>query len=228
MPASDDPSSGGSAPTGDPYRALVRAIQRAAGEEREELFYFLYAAFDERLIGLFRRRGFTRAEAEELTHDTLFRVFQKIEEFRGDASVTTWVFRIAKNLAANERRDRKTLKRGAPEVSLEAEVAEHGEVEPLAAPAGSVFGDPASAPDAAVLEHEDTRLLWVALDELPPQQRRCVQLLLGHDLKYREIAAVIGVTTEAVKTHLHLARKRLAPLLAEHFQGAGFEHRGSP
>lgn len=51
--------------------------------------------------------------------------------------------------------------------------------------------------------------LRAKLDQLPPQMRRCLYLRLYHDLKYREIAALMRISIETVKAHLHQAQNRL-------------------
>jgi len=61
------------------------------------------------------------------------------------------------------------------------------------------------------------RLLSSALAQLPPQMRRCVELRFGQELKYREIAAVMKISVDTVKSHLFQAREHLRQIVGEHF-----------
>lgn len=68
------------------------------------------------------------------------------------------------------------------------------------------------------LRDESRRLLREAVGELPPSMRRCVQLRIDRSLKYREIAAILMVSVDTVKTQLHQARQRLKGDLEKHFE----------
>jgi RNA polymerase sigma-70 factor (ECF subfamily) len=74
-------------------------------------------------------------------------------------------------------------------------------------------------PDAltSAITREQYGILREALAELPEQMRQCVRLRLKDDLKYKEIAEVMKISIETVKTHLHHAKKRLRPRLEPHF-----------
>ena len=169
----------------------------------------------------FLRQGFTVEEAKDLAQETFFRAWRGIGEFREDAGLTTWLFRIARNVLLNVWRDRKSLKRNGTTVSLDGDpeddeaVVLESEAEP--------------SPEEALLEEEKSRLLERELERLPAQMRQCLLLRLG-DLKYREIADILGVSIETVKSHLHQARRRLRAELGQHFEidlGAGWEGGGT-
>lgn len=68
-----------------------------------------------------------------------------------------------------------------------------------------------------MLEEERSRLLRNALEELPPQMRRCVQLRV-QDLRYREIAEILKVSIDTVKAHLYQARQLLKAKLGDYYQ----------
>jgi RNA polymerase sigma factor (sigma-70 family) len=69
----------------------------------------------------------------------------------------------------------------------------------------------------SVITDEQLGILQHALAELPEQMRQCVRLRLKDDLKYKEIAEVMKISIETVKSHLYQAKKRLRPLLEPYF-----------
>ncbi|MCG8456795.1 MAG: sigma-70 family RNA polymerase sigma factor [Holophagales bacterium] len=165
----------------------------------------------------FLRRGIDPETSRELAQDTFLAAYKSLESFRGESSFRTWVLRIARNIYRNYLRGRNTLKRGAPEVSLGS-----GSQEVDDEPAG--LEDPKAVdPEEHLLEGETRKKLHGGLDSLPPQIRQCLLLRLD-DLKYREIAAIQGISIDTVKSYLHQARQRLR----EHLRPASEEDRISP
>ena len=178
----------------------------AHGEaSRDEKFEIIFRLHFGKIRGYLRRQGLSPERSSELAQETFFRAWRAFDEFREDASPSTWLFTIARRLLLNELRSRRALKRNLPEVSLD----EDGE-NPLE------IADLGHDPEDHVLEEEDREVLLRALESLPEQMRQCMQLRLG-DLKYREIAEIQGISIETVKSHLHQGRRRLAELLSDHF-----------
>lgn len=149
----------------------------------------------------FRRQRLDLPTSEELTQDTMLSAFKGLQSFRGESSPKTWLLNIARNLFRNHLRNSKTQKRKARLVSLDAEPRNDGpELE---------VPDTAAPPlDEKLIEVEQKEALNGRLRELPPQMRQCLELRLK-EMKYREIAVVMGLSVETVKSHLHQARGRL-------------------
>lgn len=181
-------------------------IEKALGSTGPEE---LFRRYHRPVVLFFLRRGFSAEECRDLAQETFLRVFKNMEAYRGEGSLETWLFQIAFNLYRNALRSLGTRKRDAAEVSLsvtdEAEVAPFGRKE-------------RSDPLGSLLTGERARLLREALNELPPQMRRCVLLRVEHDMKYREIAQLMRVSIETVKAHLYQARQHLRDKLADHFE----------
>jgi RNA polymerase sigma-70 factor, ECF subfamily len=156
----------------------------------------------------FARRGVPPEECRDLAQDTFLKAYSHLPTFRGDSNPRTWLYRIALNHLLNARRSRSTRKREGQEVSLDIWL-EVGSP-PAGAPA-------AHEPDplAEVLMGELSRCLREAVEQLPPQMRRCVLLRVYHDLRYREIADVLRVSIDTVKAHLYQARLMLKGKLAD-------------
>lgn len=195
--------------------------QWQAGENPEECFKRIFLHYYRPVYYHFLRHGFSGEESHDLTQDTFFRLLKNLPSFRGESRFETWLFQIATNIYRNELRDRSTLKRGAPEVSLDEILEQH-----LAASVGHSFmpwerggGD---SPLDDVLATEQQNMLHDALHTLPPQMRKCV-LLRVQDLKYREIAEVMNVSVDTVKAHLFQARQQLKGKLADYFDDLDLE-----
>lgn len=174
-------------------------------------FHRLHSRYQQSITAFFARRGFAAEECRDLTQETFLRVFQNIEDLRDEAAETRWLFTVATNIYRNEVRHRSADKRRAPVVSLD-EASERGH-QFEDAPAHGGASRPAPLADALAAERR--RLLRAALSELPPRMRRCTLMRVSQGLKYREIAAVLQISTDTVKVQLHQARKRLADRLGD-------------
>ncbi|MEM7586193.1 MAG: RNA polymerase sigma factor [Acidobacteriota bacterium] len=165
----------------------------------EELFRELYGP----VLGFFSQRGCSQEECRDLAQETFLRAHRAFDSFRGEAKRSTWLFTIAANVWLNQRRAKDTAKRSADEVPLPE--VEHAPRDPEVHPL-----------DDAIRE-EKLELLQAAIADLPPKMQRCVRLRVYQDMKYREIAELVGISIETAKSQLSLARKRLRSALAEHY-----------
>jgi RNA polymerase sigma-70 factor, ECF subfamily len=193
---------------GSQIGAWVRAIQR--GEDAEGGARRLDRLYRPRIFKFFRRRGLPHEEARDLTQDSLMRVFKGIDDYRFDASFDTWLFHIVKNVWRNDHRAKTTAKRAATEVPLAPSEGAGGEIS--TDEAGALATDEPS-PEETILAGERDRAVDAQVALLPERMRRCVQLRFGQGLKYHEIATVLQVKIDTVKSQLHHANQRLRPLL---------------
>lgn len=184
-------------------RHLIEDLQ--AGRDREAGFKKLFTRYYPPLNSFFSKRGVPPEECNDLVQETFVNVFQGIGRFQHDARFDTWLYKIAGNVWRNTLRGRATQKRDAAEVELEPELA----------------GASGHDPEQQALAEEEARLerqaLRRELDKLPPQMRRCLLLRLDQGLKYREIAEVLGIAINTVKSLLHEAKKRLREALGDRF-----------
>lgn len=192
--------------------AAVRALQAGAGRDA---FAPIARKFWKPLHTFFYNRPDLRDQAEDLTQATLLNAYQKIGTYRFEAAFFTWLRQIAENIWKNAVRDLRTAKRGAPVQSLDSVVDEDREE-----PASLKIPDEAPTPEQMALAEERVRLLRQAIEALPPGMRQCIELRVFADLKYREIADATGIGLDSVRSQLFEARKRLKPVLDEHFHGA--------
>jgi len=127
-------------------------------------------------------------QAEELTQETFVRAYTGLLTFRGDCSVATWLFRIARNTYLN------SLRRPSP-TRIDTD-------ELLALPDVADTHDPVQ--QYALVEQRG--LIALALAQLPEQQRSVLLLRDAEGLAYIEIADVLGISLSAVKVSLFRAR----------------------
>jgi RNA polymerase sigma-70 factor (ECF subfamily) len=144
--------------------------------------------------------------ASDIAQDTLMAMARSVGDFRGDASVGTWLFTIARRFCMRKRRPRKHAP--AHEQSLD-EIAPRDHEH---------LSDPAPGPEQEAAAREIRAALATAIDALEPAQREVLVLRDVEGLSAPEVAQVLGVTVDAVKSRLHRARvavrERVAPLLA--------------
>ncbi len=177
----------------------------------------LFRRYHRAVVSFFARRGFSIEESQDLAQETFFRVFKHIDGFRGESSLETWLFQVAANLYKNTLRSRSTIKRDGQEVPLDTP----GE-EPAVVAEGAFWCSPDPGPLGGLLTEERAKLLWDAVQDLPPQMRQAVFLRVDKDLKYREIAELMHVSIETVKAHLYQARQQLRDRLGDYFTDREF------
>jgi RNA polymerase sigma-70 factor, ECF subfamily len=161
----------------------------AVGDERAQITLdALYRHYQGPVQRYLHRLCGSADQAEELTQDTFANACAGLLSFRGDCSVATWLFRIARNAYLN------SLRRPAP--------ARIDTDELLAIPAADAYGDPARS--YAAREQRDT--IGLALAQLPERQRSLLLLRDAEGLSYAEIADVLELSLAAVKVNLFRAR----------------------
>jgi RNA polymerase sigma-70 factor (ECF subfamily) len=146
-----------------------------------------------------------REEAEDLTQETFLRAWQSLPRFRGGALFTTWVYRIATNLAIDTLR-----RRGRRPQSLSLDQAP----DPEAAPLERQIPASGRSLDDEVAARELQEAVRKAIAELPPKLRAVVLLYDFQQLSYEQIAAILTVPLGTVKSRLFNARQQLKTKLA--------------
>jgi RNA polymerase sigma-70 factor (ECF subfamily) len=133
-------------------------------------------------------------DAADMTQEAFLRVHRSMARFRGDASFSTWLYRVVVNLCISElRRRQRTRLQSLEELSAE----ECGGLEP----------EPEEAPDIALEIGLEREMVQKVLSTLPHDYRAVLVLRHFQQLAYNEIADVLNISLSQVKTHLHRARK---------------------
>jgi RNA polymerase sigma-70 factor (ECF subfamily) len=172
----------------------VRADEPGAFEE-------LVGNYQHRLVAVMHHLIGSAEEAEDLAQEVFLRVYRARKKYRPRSKFSTWLFTIANNLALNALRSRQRK----PVVPLN--VRDSG---PLGVrPAEQLVRDKAGAPSQHVQQQELVAVIQQALNHLNERQRMAVVLNKFEDMGYVEIAEVMGLTTQAVKSLLSRARANL-------------------
>lgn len=181
--------------------AAARAGDRAALER-------LLERFEPRIYRFGMKMCRHPEDAEDILQETLITMTRSIGDFRGASSLSTWLWSIARSFCLKKRRRSKF----APEreESLEADAETSG--------AARAVADPGRSPDEEVADRELRTALEAAIDHLELMYREVLVLRDVEGLAASEVAAVLDLSIEAVKSRLHRARlavrAEVAPLLA--------------
>lgn len=176
----------------------------------EQAFSQLVEKYQHRLVGIFSTLlGGDTAQAEDLAQETFLRIYRARNGYQPTAKFSTWVYRIANNLANNSRRDAGRRK----EVPLApAESGPLGMNPDANAPAEKS----ALMPTRQVDKSEMQKVVLAALDTLNERQRLAILLHKFEGLSYAEIGEAMEMTEEAVKSLLSRARDNLRGILEKY------------
>jgi RNA polymerase sigma-70 factor (ECF subfamily) len=155
------------------------------------------------IYGLLYRLTENPEEARDLAQETVLRAFQSIGQFRGDADLRTWIYRIAINQARNRWRWWRRRRRDST-VSLDAPDGPFGQ--PLNA---SLKAEASESPEQQTLARERERVLRAALRTLGTSYREAVVLRDIEGFSYEEIAATLEISIGTVKSRLSRGREEL-------------------
>ena len=169
----------------------------------EVAFNELMSLYQERVFALVYRMMGSRAEAEDLTQEVFVRVFKNIHRFRGDAKLSTWIFRIAVNATKNRfKYNARRVSAGSKEIGERADHSDFGQARGV-----SVGG--VDRPDEVAQGRELERIVKQAIHAVDVEFRQLVILRDVEDLSYEEIATVTGLPEGTVKSRIHRGRKQL-------------------
>ena len=158
-------------------------------------------------------------DAEEVAQDVLLKVYRKIEAFRGDAALSSWIYRITFNTAMSRLRTGRFNKNAEVQAGdLHVDGMEHVAAEPA---------DWTSLADDQVMRGEMRQSLIEALTHLPPVYRVPVLLRDIHGLSTEEASVILKVKPQTLKSRLHRGRLILRKYLGEFAGGLELHGRES-
>jgi RNA polymerase sigma-70 factor, ECF subfamily len=182
-----------------------------AGDEQS--FALLLQRYRSPLVNFLYRMVRGREEAEDLAQEVFLRVYRARKDYVPSAKFTTWLFRIATNLALNSVRDNRYQRM---EVSIDAPVttdAEDGDERTLD------VAEKHPNIEQRLIEEARRKMIRHAIEKLPEKQRAAVLLHKYQELDYNEIAKVLECSESALKSLLFRAyetlRVELAPIVAQ-------------
>ncbi len=171
------------------------AFEQLIEEFQTPIFNLLY-----RMIG-------NREEAQDLLQEVFITVFKKVDDFRGESSLSTWIYRIATNHCINRKKYLTRRCHYARDAYDDSESAAMGS-------AADRFHDRIPGPDELAEGHQMERLIQEAMAALDEEHRVVVILRDVQNLSYEEIEEILQVAAGTVKSRLHRARMALKEKLA--------------
>jgi RNA polymerase sigma-70 factor, ECF subfamily len=170
-------------------------IERCRKGQDEAAFGELVDRYKDLVYGMVFRLSSDRSQVEDLAQEVFLKIHRGLPYFRGEARLSTWIYRIVANLCAQAR------SRPTREVSLDPG-PDRAPIDPGAADAA--FGD---------LELRDR--LDKAIAQLPENYRFLIAAHHLRGVQYDALAEALDIPIGTVKTHLHRAKRRLRELLEE-------------
>ncbi len=162
---------------------------------REQAFTLMVDHFKEQLYWQIRRMVLSHDDADDILQNTFIKAWTGLDGFRGDAKLSTWLFRIANNETLNFlERKRQTL-------SIDDEAA--------VGVAASLESDPYFDGD------ETARQLQEAIAQLPAKQRQVFNLKYFEEMKYEEMSEALGTSVGALKASYHHAVKKISEFFSQ-------------
>jgi RNA polymerase sigma-70 factor, ECF subfamily len=152
---------------------------------RTDAFEALLTAYQDKVFRLSYSMLGDRMHAEDAAQESFLRIWKSIDRFRGDSSLSTWIFSITRNVCLTAISKRRP--------SLPIEDVDR------------------ATPEAPDRQRDIVRLVR----ELPENYRQVVMLFYMEERSYDEVARMLDLPVGTVKTHLHRARQQLATMLKE-------------
>jgi len=170
-------------------------LMEEVGAGRVERLAILFERYHVMLFNFFLRLTGNRSHSEDLVQDVFFRILKYRKTYQGQSKFSVWMYQIARNAHVDHLRKRKQ------EMSLDDQ-----------------FEEPAS-PEIPAVERLnsdiDISLLRIALDRLPLRKKEVLLLSRFQEMKYREIAELLGCDIGSIKSTVHRAIKDLGRIYLE-------------
>jgi RNA polymerase sigma-70 factor, ECF subfamily len=179
-------------------------LQVKAGDD--SAFEYLVQKYRRAMVSFMFRMSHNNAAAEDLAQEVFLRVYRSRENYEASAKFTTWLYRIATNLAVNHARDTRH-ERPENTVSLDEPDQESGHTLDLP--------DRTPSAEEAIVRRERVAAIRQRVQALPERQRIAVVMHKYQQMEYRQIADVLKLSESATKSLLFRAYETLREQLKE-------------
>ena len=179
-------------------------LQVKAGDD--SAFAYLVQKYRRPMVNFMYRMSRNAAGAEDLAQEVFLRVYRSRESYEASAKFTTWLYRIATNLAVNHARDTRH-ERPENQVSLDEPDDESGRTLDLP--------DKGPSAEEAIVQRERLAAIRQRVHALPERQRIAVMMHKYQQMDYRQIAEVLKLSESATKSLLFRAYETLREQLKE-------------
>ena len=133
-------------------------------------------------------------DAEDLFQEIFLDIYNSLDSFRGEAAVSTWIYRIAVNHCAKHTRRKKLISF----IPLVNDIMEESD-----------------SPSAELEKSETENMLNTAINQLPGRQKTAVVLYYFHQMKHKEIAEILSISPKAVESTMARAKQTMARILTK-------------
>lgn len=182
------------------HQALVDESELIQGVKNgnAEAFEHLFLRYSPRIYRQARHLLNNEAEAEEIMQEVFLTLYQKASTFRGDAAISTWLYRLTANAAISRLRRRTRRQEVLIDDHLPKFLEDGHHAQPVV--------DWSTDLEQSIVRDEARQLLRQAIDELRPLDKAVVVLSDLEELPQRETGEILGLSVPAVKARLHRAR----------------------
>jgi RNA polymerase sigma-70 factor, ECF subfamily len=179
-------------------------LRAKAGDQ--SAFDYLVQKYRRPIVSFMYRMARNAAAAEDLAQEVFLRVYRSRESYEASAKFTTWLYRIATNLAVNHARDTRHER---PEVTVSLDEPDEESGTTLELPDGTLSAE------QMIVRRERMMAIRRKVDALPEQQRLAVIMHKYQEMDYKEIAEVLKKSESATKSLLFRAYETLREQLKE-------------
>ncbi len=167
-----------------------------------EIFEVLVRRYQKTIFNLVYRVLGDYQEAAEISQEVFLSAYRSIRQFRGDASLSTWLHRIALNHASTRRKSMASWRKRTVPIEVADPVSDHR-----------------LEPGQAMEQKETQQRVQKALNSLEPHDAMIILLRDMQDVPYDEVAQILDIPLGTVKSRLHRARQALKLRLAPYLNG---------
>jgi len=180
-------------------RILINKIAKRDESAFEEFLKY----YQHRIINLLYRYTHSRSDAEELAQDVFINIWNRADSFKGRSRVSTWIYRIACNLAINHLKKRKL-----PILSIDGYIT---------SPSSRIkkdLIDPGALRSESFTDNKEKKaLIEAAIEKLSPAQKMAILLSRYEGYSYAEISEIMKISVSAVESLLFKAKQKLRTIL---------------
>lgn len=194
---------------GEHERLADEELVRRFNDGDASAFEELLQRYQRPLFNFILRSVRERDRAEELLQDVFLKVLQRSSEFQGSSKFSTWLYTIARNLCIDTSRKMVFRRHRSLDAPLRADDAESATLLDRVA-------SPAPEADRQAIGHDLQARIAAAIEELPEEQREVFLMRELQNMAFKEIADVVGVPENTVKSRMRYALERLQRALAEY------------
>ena len=181
---------------------LIKSLKSGQRAGFEALFRLYSRQVYNTCLGLLQHSG----DAEDVAQEVFIEIFRSAGNFRGDAKISTWLYRIAYNKCMDHVRAKSRNKRSGQVISIDGETAPQIASE-------NYF----EHPGISMERKEESKIVFAAIAALPENQRVAFTLNKIDGLSYKEVGEIMEMKLPAVESLLHRAKQNLKKLLTDYY-----------